>query len=207
MIKLTEDEKVILRNIDKKYRWVARNSKGDIVVGDTTPVKTNYFWTNVSFDLDKSNSMKDLSVFSHLFTFIQWEDEEPYLIEDLLKNNDIAATEIFDLKKVYDCFPQSFVNKERELIIYPRTNTYFLLKNVENQLQLDCKILEYCSGEAYDGAKKSKEYHFKGICDYFNKEFTQEEIRLIYMKLGNGINRELCIDYIKSCFDMEVLSK
>ena len=111
------------------------------------------------------------------------------------------------MKKVYDCFPQEFVYKEHELIIYPRTNTYFLLKNVENQLQLDCKIIEYCSGEAYDGTKKSKEYHFKGICDYFNKEFTQEEIRLIYMKLGNGINRELCIDYIKSRFDMEVLRK
>lgn len=202
MIKLTEDEKVILRNIDKKYKWIARDEDGRLFIYAIEPLKSINKWIGGTW-----RHWTHFVAFSHLFTFIKWEDEEPYLIEDLLKNNDIAATEIFDLKKVYDCFPQSFVNKERELIIYPRTNTYFLLKNVENQLQLDCKILEYCSGEAYDGAKKSKEYHFKGICDYFNKEFTQEEIRLIYMKLGNGINRELCIDYIKSCFDMEVLRK
>lgn len=202
MIKLTEDEKVILRNIDKKYKWIARDEGGSLYIYCDKPLKFLDMWNN-----KRNTGWAFLNVFAHLFQSIKWEDEEPYLIEDLLKNNDIAATEIFDLKKVYDCFPQAFVNKEHELIIYPRTNTYFLLKNVENQLQLDCKIIEYCSGEAYDGTKKSKEYHFKGICDYFNKEFTQEEIRLIYMKLGNGINRELCIDYIKSCFDMEVLRK
>lgn len=202
MIKLTEDEKVILKNLPKRFKWITRDKDGNLFIYANKPIKRESSWISETiFD------WFGMWVFNHLFQFIKWEDKEPYLIEDLLKNNDIAATEIFDLKKVYDCFPQSFVNKERELIIYPRTNTYFLLKNVENQLQLDCKILEYCSGEAYDGAKKSKEYHFKGICDYFNKEFTQEEIRLIYMKLGNGINRELCIDYIKSCFDMEVLRK
>lgn len=202
MIKLSDEEKIILKNIDKRYKWIARGGDGNLFIYREKPIKKESSWVS-----EMLYDWCGIWIFNHLFLFINWEDKEPYLIEDLLKNNDIAATEIFDLKKVYDCFPQAFVNKEHELIIYPRTNTYFLLKNVENQLQLDCKIIEYCSGEAYDGAKKSKEYHFKGICDYFNKEFTQEEIRLIYMKLGNGINRELCIDYIKSCFDMEVLRK
>lgn len=80
MIKLTEDEKVILRNIDKKYKWIARDGDGKLCVFVDKPLKFPYMWNN------KRNTGWDfLNVFAHLFQFIKWEDEEPYLIEDLLK--------------------------------------------------------------------------------------------------------------------------
>lgn len=79
MNRLTEDEKAILRNISKKYRYVARDEDGTLFVFTEKPFKLDYYW--------KSGNEDEYSVylFNHLFRFIKWEDEEPYLIEDLLK--------------------------------------------------------------------------------------------------------------------------
>ena len=77
--KLTEDEKVILRNLPKKYKWIARDKNGVIYLYSGRPLKSD-FWLNCS------ESIK--LVFPHLFQFIKWEDEEPYSIEDLLKGEE-----------------------------------------------------------------------------------------------------------------------
>lgn len=111
-----------------------------------------------------------------------------------------------ELAKVYRSFPKAFINRLNEMIIYLPVNSYFMLNNVTNQLELDCKILEWCSRQASKGTSwQSRKYHFKGICEYFGRDFTEDEMDLIYTKLGNGINRKLCIKYIQSGFDIEVL--
>mgnify|MGYP001625128116 FL=1 len=80
MIKLSEDEKVILRNIDKRYRWIARDDYGFLYIYVVKPLKSIRTWT-----VQRVDEWAYLSEFHHLFSFIKWEDEEPYLIEDLLK--------------------------------------------------------------------------------------------------------------------------
>lgn len=79
-IKLSEDEKVILRNIDKKYKWIARDKNGRLYVYKERPLKAHTMWRN-----DDSGGMH-MVLFNHLFQFIKWEDEEPYNIEELLKD-------------------------------------------------------------------------------------------------------------------------
>lgn len=81
--KLTDDEKVILRNIDKEYKWLARNKDFDLYVFTGKPVKKDDYWG--CGDKDYCDRMY---IFKHLFQFIKWEDEEPYLIEDLLKEQE-----------------------------------------------------------------------------------------------------------------------
>ena len=76
--KLTDDEKAILRNIDKKYRWIARDESSQLYIFINKPYKIDCLWY-------ATDSINDLRVFRHLFQFVKWEDEEPYLIEDLLK--------------------------------------------------------------------------------------------------------------------------
>ena len=76
--KLTEDEKVILRNIDKCVKYIARNMDGSLFVYDDKPVKTRDHW-DCEFHIY-------YFPFDHLFRLIEWEDEEPYSIEELLKN-------------------------------------------------------------------------------------------------------------------------
>ena len=78
-IKLTEDEKVILRNLPKEYKWIARDGNGCLYVYASKPKKGITMWG--------SNGLSMIP-FDHLFQFIKWEDEEPYLIEELLKEEE-----------------------------------------------------------------------------------------------------------------------
>ena len=74
--KLTEDEKVILRNLPKRYKWIARDKSDWIFIYENEPIKCcRTSW---------GGCMYTTLPFKHLFQFIKWEDEEPYLIEDLL---------------------------------------------------------------------------------------------------------------------------
>ena len=72
--KLTEDEKVILRNVPQYYNWIARDGNGVVCLYPDKPHKSKTIW----------DSDGTLFPFHHLFQFIKWEDDEPYLIEDLL---------------------------------------------------------------------------------------------------------------------------
>ena len=73
---LTEDEKVILRNLPKEYKWIARDSDGRLYIYASKPKKGITIWKDIGLPVIS---------YDHLFQFIKWEDEEPYLIEELLK--------------------------------------------------------------------------------------------------------------------------
>ena len=77
--KLTEDEKVILRNLPKEYKWIVRDHIGYLWIFENKPTSNIFGW----FYSTASN----LS-FPNLFKFIKYEDEEPYSIEELLKGEE-----------------------------------------------------------------------------------------------------------------------
>lgn len=52
------------------------------------------------------------------------------------------------LRKIMTVFTNSFINYKNELILVPRTNLYFSLDGVEIDLDLKCKLLEWCSRDA-----------------------------------------------------------
>ena len=73
--KLTEDEKAILRNLPKEYKWIARDLSGMVYIFIERPEKGQAIWYGCG---------QPMIPFYNLFQFIKWEDEEPYSIEDLL---------------------------------------------------------------------------------------------------------------------------
>ena len=78
-MKLTNDERVILKNIDKDYKWIAREKEGSLILYYDKPCKyeVNGFWKNKIWD-------EEFNMYKHLFKMIKWSDEEPTLIEELL---------------------------------------------------------------------------------------------------------------------------
>ena len=80
---ITSDEKVLLENIAKNFKYIARNRDSTLFVYGDKPEKevgTLNMW------LRKPDSyIANLAVYIHLFPMVKWEDEEPWLIEDLLK--------------------------------------------------------------------------------------------------------------------------
>lgn len=75
---LTEDEKVILKNLPEEYKWIARDGDGALYVHDDNPERFEGEYYN-----NWISSESVYIVYDNLFTFIKWEDE-PYEIKDLL---------------------------------------------------------------------------------------------------------------------------
>lgn len=79
--KFTEDEKAILRNLPKKYKWIARCNVCQILsVFEDKPFKDDDYWKEKK---SYGNGpvlvfgITGMNLFSHLFQCIQWEDDEP----------------------------------------------------------------------------------------------------------------------------------
>ena len=88
--KFSDDELCILRNIDKKYKWIARDKVckdeyddyGNLNIYLGKPNKDAVSW--LPYD-----NYGDFNGYNHLFQSIKWEDEEPIYIDDYVKRGGI----------------------------------------------------------------------------------------------------------------------
>lgn len=78
--KFTDDELYILDNIDKKYKWIAKDKSGLICTFVSKPIKTERFWSDGWSNGESYASLEAIK--NSLFTEIKWEDEEPVYIDD-----------------------------------------------------------------------------------------------------------------------------
>lgn len=67
----TEEEKIILNNVDIKYKYIARNKDNGLCLYTAEPSKDRErWWVNVN------NYLVNMTFFSSLFKNIKWEDSE-----------------------------------------------------------------------------------------------------------------------------------
>lgn len=67
------------------------------------------------------------------------------------------------IHRLMQSFSGSFINGINEIILYPETNLYFRLDDVNSEFDVKCKLLEWCSRDAYktkpyDNELKNKVY-------------------------------------------------
>lgn len=105
-----------------------------------------------------------------------------------------------ELQKLLACFPRSYINQNLEVILIPKTNTYFSLEGVSLRRDIIAKLFMWCSRTI-----ANREVTKAALNTYLETFFSDEDINLIYQRLGNGINQELTYIFIDSGFDMEVL--
>lgn len=77
---ITSIERVLLENVEKKYKYIARNHDSKLYLFGEKPTKENVMWL-----CKPDYYIASLTIYSRLFPMVKWEDEEPWLIEDLLK--------------------------------------------------------------------------------------------------------------------------
>ena len=83
--RLTNDEIAILRNIDKKYKWIARDIVGKLCIYKDEPHQTSYGWR--AHQPSTMEIWASLKPFDHLFDEITSSDKKPININDLLMQN------------------------------------------------------------------------------------------------------------------------
>lgn len=116
------------------------------------------------------------------------------------------------LKRIMELFNGSFILID-ELILVKKTNLYFSLENIETEIDLKCKLLEWCSRDAckrqyYQQEWRNVKYQ-NLILDRLNlileTNFSKDDMHLIYTKLGNAVNHKLTIDFVNSNYDLNIL--
>lgn len=98
MKEFSEDEKIIARSIDQKYKWIARDKSGSLYVYSLKPVKRECvkMWGNSSSEIACVNVLFN----KELFRTIKWEDDEPTLIRDIYDPQILDGVERNYLKMV-----------------------------------------------------------------------------------------------------------
>ena len=76
----TDNELFILKNIDKKYKWIAKDKNGLICTFVSKPIKTEKLWSDGWSNGESYASLEAIK--NSLFTEIKWEDEEPIYIDE-----------------------------------------------------------------------------------------------------------------------------
>lgn len=115
-----------------------------------------------------------------------------------------------ELKKLMRIFPDSFINRQLEVILIPKTNTYFSIEGCDTKEDIIAKVLMYCTGDIakampYHQQKRNIAFYVENR-DRLRKYLGSDvNVDLIYQCIGNGINEELTYKYISSGFDAEVL--
>lgn len=109
-------------------------------------------------------------------------------------------------RKIRAAFPAAFVNMYNELILIPKANMYIMLNQVRDERDFKTAVLEDCSRNAFKGcSRKLQDEHLDGINKLLDTKFTRDDIELIYTYLGNGIQHDLCLRFVASGYDLEVL--
>ncbi len=78
-IVLSEAERAILENLDKCYKWIARDKDEELFIYAKMPAKGKSVWISNGINLH-------FCMFNQLFQFVRWEGKEPYSVEKLLNN-------------------------------------------------------------------------------------------------------------------------
>ena len=79
MARINQEEYEILKGLDDKWKWIARDKNGSLFAYLEKPPKDPYS-RDWGLTGDEWFLIKEI-----LFQFIQWEDEEPYSIAELIK--------------------------------------------------------------------------------------------------------------------------
>lgn len=84
-IKLTRFEYEILGHLfkNKQYKFIVRERNGYLYAYINKPRKYDKAWQSLT-------CMRSMSLFDDLFQFIQWEDEEPTSIEEVLNSCEVV---------------------------------------------------------------------------------------------------------------------
>ena len=108
----------------------------------------------------------------------------------------------------------SFINHNNEIILIPKFNVYTMLDDVQTDYDFKVKMCEWfsrdcCCALRYSQNKRLERYYQENT-EAFNfisgTNFTTEQMKQIYIKLGNGIKHELAKKFVKSGFDLSVIA-
>lgn len=156
MKKFTEDEKIIARKINKKFKWMARDKNGSLFVYVSNPTKEEKFgaWVSNNHYYISINAVFDQG----LFKSIKWKDAEPTRISDIYNPQILDDIEQKYLKTILEPFHDEvdYVKKLKDYLIDGHTyrKEYLYIKLYDGEFTFP----DFDAGKMYAGMELSKRY-------------------------------------------------
>ena len=108
-----------------------------------------------------------------------------------------------DYEGTFDYDGPEFAPKKYTKIVKNNHDKFFKYETDETLIY---KVLEWLSRAAHkEGGKESRKWYLEGINKFLGTRFNDDEIGEIYTYLGNNVNRELCIEFVESGYDVSML--
>ena len=87
MAKINQEEYEVLKELDDKWKWIARTESRAVKTFLSKPHKRLHwiFDNSGSWDIKGNENFGIYTNYADLFQFIQWEDEDPYNIAELIE--------------------------------------------------------------------------------------------------------------------------
>src|SRR5699024_1205021 len=134
MPKINQEEYEVLKELDDKWKWIARNYNGALITYTDKPMKNpNLYWDSFGERID-----------DRLFQFIQWEDESPYNIQELIE------------EYLYDNQPKLFIDGQEQSFEFIEESEEKEVKDLEwlkEQLEKDYADGKRVQSRIKDGEK------------------------------------------------------
>ena len=111
-----------------------------------------------------------------------------------------------EVKRLMDIFEDSFINRNFELILEKRRNLYINFELVKTVRDLKMNMIQWKSRSCIKGDdEKILIKTRKNFNEFFKKDFSLEDLELIYELLGNEVNPDLCAKFIDSDLNIGIL--
>lgn len=117
------------------------------------------------------------------------------------------------LERLRQCFPDSFQNFDQEFVAHRRGAAVCDLRGCTSLLELQCRVIEQlschcCKTRPFKGVEANVSFRcfmMDGMGRFLGCAFTEEDYALVHAHLGNGVNRQLTIDWIRAGYNLELL--
>src|SRR5699024_4726839 len=174
MPKINQEEYEVLKNLDdNKWKWIARNYNGALIIYISKPMKNpSLYWDDFGKRMD-----------DRLFQFVQWTDEEPYEIAELIEE--------------YENSPEyvTYISNERTRIL--SNDLWSKLESEETEVKKDLNWLKSAIQQNLDFYNdKDEEWQMAKVRAYAKSldlinQLDEPEVNSQIDKLANFIMSEV----------------
>lgn len=98
---ISPEDYCVLLELNDSWKWIARDNDTFLWVYEKKPIKYEISWDNLSGVCE--------SLDSDSFQFIQWEDEEPYSIAELIEGYESEESKVKNLKEIRSEFENKLI--------------------------------------------------------------------------------------------------
>ena len=158
MAKINKEEYEILKGLDVEWNWIARDKDRELYKFLEKPRKVNYFYWK-----DPENTW--LRMDGDNFQFIQWEDEEPYEIAELID----------EYEKEYHIENAKIVKLDASKLVASNASDYkHFYKRVGESEETEMKDLKWLRKEVLDNKFRGHTIHIDVLFELMDQLDEQE---------------------------------